>query len=397
MSTVERDLATPEAADLIGLTRDLVAAEVAPRAAAGEEAERFPREVFATLGRAGLLGLPYPEEYGGGGQPYEVYLQVIEELATGWLAVGLGVGVHTLSCFPIAAYGSAEQRARLLPEMIGGELLGAYCLSEPGSGSDAVALATKAVRHDDSYEISGTKAWITHGGVADYYAVFARTGREVGARGVSCFRVPGTTAGVRAAPPENKMGMRASTTAQVTFDRALVPADHLIGGEGQGFRIAMAALDGGRLGIAACAVGLAQAALDAAVGYARSRRQFGQRIADFQGMRFMLADMATGVAAARALYLSAARRRDAGRPYGTEAAMAKLFASDMAMRVTTDAVQVLGGYGYVSDFPVERYMREAKVLQIVEGTNQIQRVVIGRRLAEDQALGQARDSARDPA
>jgi alkylation response protein AidB-like acyl-CoA dehydrogenase len=384
MSKVDRDLATPEAADLIGLTRDLVAAEVAPRAAADEAAERFPREVFATLGRAGLLGLPYPAEYGGGGQPYEVYLQVIEELAAGWLAVGLGVSVHTLSCFPIAAYGSADLRARLLPEMIGGELLGAYCLSEPSSGSDAVAMATKAVRHADSYEISGTKAWITHGGVADYYAVFARTGREVGrgARGVSCFHVPGSTAGVAAAPAENKMGMRASTTAQVTFDGALVPADHLIGGEGNGFRIAMAALDGGRLGIAACAVGLAQAALDAAVDYARSRRQFGQPVADFQGMRFMLADMATGVAAARALYLSAARRRDAGRPYGTEAAMAKLFASDMAMRVTTDAVQVLGGYGYVTDFPVERYMREAKVLQIVEGTNQIQRVVIGRRIAE---------------
>jgi alkylation response protein AidB-like acyl-CoA dehydrogenase len=402
MSKVERELATPEAADLIGLTRDLVAAEVAPRAAADEEAERFPREVFATLGGAGLLGLPYPEEYGGGGQPYEVYLQVIEELAAGWLAVGLGVSVHTLSCFPIAAYGSAEQRARLLPEMVGGGVLGAYCLSEPSSGSDAAAMTTKAVRHADSYEISGTKAWITHGGVADYYAVFARMSGEAGsqetvgeeprgARGVSCFHVPGPSAGVAAAPAENKMGMRASTTAQVSFDGALVPADHLIGGEGKGFRIAMAALDGGRLGIAACAVGLAQAALDAAVAYARTRRQFGRPVADFQGMRFMLADMATGVAAARALYLSAARRRDAGRPYGTEAAMAKLFASDMAMRVTTDAVQVLGGYGYVTDFPVERYMREAKVLQIVEGTNQIQRVVIGRRLAEDQPAAKARD------
>src|ERR671914_835184 len=256
--TVERELPTAEAQDLIGLTRDLVAAEVAPRAASDEEAERFPREVFATLGGAGLLGLPYPQEHGGGGQPYEVYLQVIEELAAGWLAVGLGVSVHTLSCFPIAAYGSAEQRARLLPEMVGGGLLGAYCLSEPGSGSDAAAMTTKAVRHADSYEISGTKAWITHGGVADYYAVFARmsgaagaketVGEEPrGARGVSCFHVPGPTAGVAAAPAENKMGMRASTTTQVSFDGALVPADHLIGGEGKGFRIAMAALDGGRL------------------------------------------------------------------------------------------------------------------------------------------------------
>jgi alkylation response protein AidB-like acyl-CoA dehydrogenase len=382
---VERELRTPEAADLIGLTRDLVAAEVAPRAAADEEAARFPRDVFATLGRAGLLGLPYPEEHGGGGQPYEVYLQVIEELAAGWLAVGLGVSVHTLSCFPIAAYGSAEQRAGTLPEMIGGELLGAYCLSEPHSGSDAAALTTKAVRRDGAYEISGTKAWITHGGTADYYTVVARTApaEAAGARGISCFHVPAGTARVRAAPAENKMGMRSSTTAQVIFDGAIVPADHLIGGEGEGFRIALAALDGGRLGIAACAVGLAQAALDASVGYARQRRQFGRPIADFQGLQFMLADMATGVAAARALYLSAARRRDAGRPYGTEAAMAKLFATDMAMRVTTDAVQVLGGYGYVTDFPVERYMREAKVLQIVEGTNQIQRLVIGRRVVED--------------
>ncbi|HEX6471831.1 MAG TPA: acyl-CoA dehydrogenase family protein [Streptosporangiaceae bacterium] len=378
---VEREPVTAEAGELFGLTRDLVAGELAPRVAADEEAARFPREVFGTLGRAGLLGLPYPERYGGGGQPYEVYLQVVEELAAGWLTVALGVSVHTLSCFPVAAYGSDDQRARLLPDLLGGDLLGAYCLSEPHSGSDAAALATKAVRREDVYEISGTKAWITHGGVADYYVVFARTG-DAGARGISCFHVPAGTAGVRAAAPERKMGMRASTTAQVSFDGAVVPAGDLLGDEGQGFRIALAALDGGRLGIAACAVGLAQAALDAAVAYARQRRQFGRPVADFQGLRFMLADMATGVAAARALYLSAARRRDAGRPYGAEAAMAKLFATDTAMRVTTDAVQVLGGYGYVSDFPVERYMREAKVLQIVEGTNQIQRLVIGRHLAE---------------
>ncbi|HEY7484928.1 MAG TPA: acyl-CoA dehydrogenase family protein [Streptosporangiaceae bacterium] len=378
---LDRELPTPEAGELIGLTRDLVAAEVTPRAAADEAVGRFPREVFRTLGRAGLLGLPYPEEYGGGGQPYEVYLQVIEELAAGWLAVGLGVSVHTLSCFPVAGYGTDRQREGMLPDLLGGELLGAYCLSEPHSGSDAAALATKAVRRNGSYIVNGTKAWTTHGGVADYYAVFVRTGGE-GARGISCLHVPAETSGVSAAAPERKMGMRASTTAQMSFDEAVVPAENLIGGEGTGFRIAMAALDGGRLGIAACAVGLAQAALDAATDYARERRQFSRPIADFQGVRFMLADMATGVAAARALYLSAARRRDAGRPYGTEAAMAKLFATDTAMRVTTDAVQVLGGYGYVTDFPVERYMREAKVLQIVEGTNQIQRVVIGRHLTQ---------------
>ncbi|GLY76332.1 acyl-CoA dehydrogenase family protein [Actinoallomurus iriomotensis] len=376
---VERDLPTPEARDLLDLTRDLVAAELAPRAAAEEEAGRFPREVFRTLGRAGLLGLPYPEEYGGGGQPYSVYLQVIEELAAGWLAVGLGVGVHTLACFPVARHGTAEQRERWLPDMLGGETLGAYCLSEPHSGSDAAALTTRAERDGDVYRLTGTKAWITHGGRADFYTVFARTAPDK-SRGVSCLQVAATGEGIHAAPPERKMGLRSSPTAQVSFDDVRVPAGDLVGEEGQGFPIALAALDGGRLGIAACAVGVARAALDTAVAYARERRQFGRPIGEFQGLRFLLADMATGVEAARALYLSAARRRDAGLEYGTQAAMAKLFATDTAMRVTTDAVQVLGGYGYVRDFPVERYMREAKVLQIVEGTNQVQRVVIGRAL-----------------
>jgi alkylation response protein AidB-like acyl-CoA dehydrogenase len=375
----DRELPTPEARDLLDLTRELVAAEIAPRAAGDEEAGRFPREVFRTLGRAGLLGLPYPEETGGGGQPYEVYLQVVEELAAGWLAVGLGLSVHTLACFPLARYGTAAQRERWLPEMLGGEALGAYCLSEPHSGSDAAALTTKALRDGHEYVLSGTKAWITHGGHADFYSVFARTSGG-GSRGVSCFHVPGDTPGLRAAAAEKKMGMRSSPTAQVNLDDVRVPEDSRIGDEGQGFPIALSALDGGRLGIAACAVGLAQAALEVAVGYARERRQFGRPIAEFQGLRFMLADMATGVEAARALYLSAARRRDAGKAYAKEAAMAKLFATDMAMRVTTDAVQVLGGYGYVSDFPAERYMREAKALQIVEGTNQVQRMVIGKHL-----------------
>jgi alkylation response protein AidB-like acyl-CoA dehydrogenase len=379
MST-DRELPTPEARELLDLTRELAAAELVPRAAGDEDAGRFPREVFATLGRAGLLGLPYPEEAGGGGQPYEVYLQVVEELAAGWLAVGLGLSVHTLACFPLARYGSAAQRERWLPGLLGGELLGAYCLSEPHSGSDAAALTTKAVRDGAAYTLDGTKAWITHGGHADFYTVFARTspGRS---GGVSCFHVPGDVPGLRAARPERKMGMRSSPTAQLTFDAVRVPEANLVGQEGQGFPIALSALDGGRLGIAACAVGVAQAALDTAVGYAAQRRQFGRPIAEFQGLRFMLADMATGVEAARSLYLTAARRRDAGLGHTKQAAMAKLFATDTAMRVTTDAVQVLGGYGYVSDFPAERYMREAKVLQIVEGTNQIQRMVIARHLA----------------
>ncbi|MDP9397925.1 MAG: acyl-CoA dehydrogenase family protein [Actinomycetota bacterium] len=377
---VERELPSAEARALLELTRELARDELAPRVAADEDEARFPREIFATLGKAGLLGLPYAEEYGGGGQPYEVYLQVLEELAATWLAVAEGVSVHTLSCYPLAAFGTAQQRARWLPDMLGGDLLGAYCLSEPQAGSDAAALRTRAVREDDTYVVSGTKAWITHAGEADYYNLMVRTGGE-GPRGISCLLAPAGTPGLSVAARERTMGLRSSPVAQVVLDGARVPADRLLGGEGAGFTIAMSALDGGRLGIAACAVGLAQAALDTAVAYARERRQFGRSIADFQGISFLLADMATAVEAGRALYLAAARRRDAGTSYGTRASMAKLFCTDMAMRVTTDAVQVLGGYGYVQDHPVERYFREAKVLQIFEGTNQIQRLLIGRALA----------------
>jgi alkylation response protein AidB-like acyl-CoA dehydrogenase len=370
--------------ELLELTRELADKELRPAVDAAERAGTFPRETFRLLGRSGLLGLPYPERWGGGGQLYEVYLQVVEELARAWLTVGLGVSVHTLTCFPLATAGTPEQQARWLPDMLGGALLGAYCLSEPQSGSDAAALATRAAADGDGYRIDGVKAWISHAGQADFYSVFARTSGEASgpdrARGISCLHVPASTGGVSAGPAEHKMGMRASVTAQMIFEGARVPADHLVGEEGDGFAIALAALDAGRLGIAACATGLAQAALDTAVGYARERRQFGQPIIDFEGLSFLLADMATGVEAARALYRAAARRKDAGQPFSAQAAMAKLFAADTAMRVATDAVQVLGGYGYVEDFPAERYMREAKVLQIVEGTNQIQRLVIARAL-----------------
>jgi alkylation response protein AidB-like acyl-CoA dehydrogenase len=370
--------------ELLELTRELADKELRPAVDAAERAATFPRETFRLLGRSGLLGLPYPERWGGGGQPYEVYLQVVEELARSWPTVGLGVSVHTLTCFPLATAGTPEQQERWLPDMLGGDLLGAYCLSEPQSGSDAAALATRATADGDGYRIDGVKAWISHAGQADFYSVFARTSGEASgpdrARGISCLHVPASTGGVSAGPAEHKMGMRASVTAQMIFDGARVPADHLVGEEGDGFAIALAALDAGRLGIAACATGLAQAALDTAVGYARERRQFGQPIIDFEGLSFLLADMATGVEAARALYRAAARRKDAGQPFSAQAAMAKLFAADTAMRVATDAVQVLGGYGYVEDFPAERYMREAKVLQIVEGTNQIQRLVIARAL-----------------
>jgi alkylation response protein AidB-like acyl-CoA dehydrogenase len=378
-SHVERALPTEEASALLDLTREIADGELAPRAAGFEARGEFPRDLVRTLGRAGLLGLPYPEEHGGGGQPYEVYLQVIEELARRWAGMAETVSVHTLACYPVATFGTDEQRKRFLPDMLGGELLGAYCLSEPAGGSDAAAMTTKATHDGDDYVVTGTKAWITHAGHADFYNVFCRTGGP-GAKGISCLLADAATPGINPQAREKTMGLHASPVAQIAFDGARVPADRLVGEEGIGFRIAMSALDGGRLGIAACAVGLAQAALDYAVGYAKEREQFGRPIVEFQGIGFMLADMATQVSAARALVLAAARLRDTGRPYGLEAAKAKLFATDMAMRVTTDAVQVLGGYGYVSDHPVERYMREAKVLQIVEGTNQIQRLVISRAL-----------------
>ncbi len=381
--TVDRILPTEEAAELLGLTKEIADGELAPRASAFEARGEFPRDVLRTVGRAGLLGLPYPEADGGSGQPYEVYLQVLEILAGSWLAVAEAVSVHTLSCFPVAGFGNEQQR-KMLPEMLGGELLGAYCLSEPQGGSDAAALTTRAVRDGDDIVIDGTKAWITHGGHADFYNVFCRTGGP-GAAGISCVLADADTPGVLPQTPERTMGLRSSPPAQIVFDGARVSGDRLIGPEGGGFRIAMQALDAGRLGIAACAVGLAQAALDHAAGYARERRQFGRAIVDFQGVGFLLADMATQISAARALMLAAARLKDAGRPFSVEAAKAKLFATDVAMRVTTDAIQVLGGAGYVSDHPVERYFREAKVLQIVEGTNQIQRLVISRALAREDA------------
>jgi len=379
--TVQRILPTEEAEALLGLTREIADAELAPRAADFEARGEFPRELLRTLGRSGLFGIPYPEEYGGAGQPYEVYLQVLEELAYRWLTIAEAVSVHTLACFPVAIYGSEEQRKRFLPDFLGGELLGAYCLSEPQGGSDAAALTTRAAKDAGEYVVNGTKAWITHAGVADFYNVFCRTG-EPGPKGISCLVADADDPGIQPQRRERTMGLTGSPVAQIVFDGARVAADRLIGDEGIGFRIAMSALDSGRLGIAACAVGLAQAALDYAVGYAKERDQFGQPIIDFQGLGFLLADMATQVNAARALTLTAARLKDTGRQFRVQAAQAKLFATDVAMRVTTDAVQVLGGYGYVTDHPVERWMREAKLLQIVEGTNQIQRLVISRALAQ---------------
>ncbi|HEY0535733.1 MAG TPA: acyl-CoA dehydrogenase family protein [Actinoplanes sp.] len=376
--TVDRILPNDEAYDLLDLTREIATRELDRKVSDFEARGEFPREVIRTLGRSGLLGLPYPEADGGAGQPYEVYLQVLEILAGSWLAIAEAVSVHTLSCYPVYAHGTERQR-KMLPDMLGGEMLGAYCLSEPQGGSDAAHLATRAVRDGDDFVVTGTKAWITHAGHADFYNIFSRTGGE-GATGISCLLADAETPGLVPQKPERTMGLRSSAPAQIVFDGARVPSDRLVGAEGSGFTIAMEALDAGRLGIAACAVGLAQAAVDHACAYATERKQFGRPIASFQGLGFLLADMATQVSAARALLLAAARLKDAGRPFSIEAAKAKLFATDAAMKVTTDAVQVLGGYGYVQDHPVERWFREAKMLQIVEGTNQIQRLVISRSL-----------------
>ncbi|MGY1811204.1 acyl-CoA dehydrogenase family protein [Blastococcus sp. SYSU D00820] len=377
---VDRELPTREAEDLIALTREIADAELAPKAAAHEREERFPREVFRLLGEAGLLGLPFGEDVGGGGQPYAVYLQVVEELAARWASVALGVSVHTLACFPVDRFGSEAQRRDLLPDMVGGSLLGAYCLSEAHAGSDPAAMRASARATSEGWLAGGEKAWVTHGGHADFYSTFLRTPDD-GPKGISCFHLTPDLPGFGAAPPEQKMGLTGSTTAAIRLDDVPVPADRLVGERGRGLAIALAALDSGRLGVSAVAVGLAQSALDVAVAYAREREAFGKRIVDHQGVAFLLADMAAAVESARATYLVAARRKDAGKPYARQASIAKLVATDAAMKVTTDAVQVLGGAGYTRDHPAERYMREAKVMQIFEGTNQIQRMVIGRHLA----------------
>jgi alkylation response protein AidB-like acyl-CoA dehydrogenase len=377
--SADRLLPSAEAEEIVALAHDL-AADLAPRAAKAEAEHAFPRATFAQLGELGLLGMPYPEALGGGGLDYEVYLQVLEELASAWASVAVGVSVHVMSCYPLATFGTPEQQARWLPDMLGGALLGGYCLSEAQAGSDPAALRTTARAADGGYVLSGAKAWVTHGGEADFYTVFARTA-DHRSRGITCFLVPADAPGLTAAKPESKMGLTGSTTATIDLDDVFVEEARRIGDEGQGLQIALSALDSGRLGIAAAAVGLGQAALDHAVDYATERETFGKAIIEHQGLGFLLADMAATVESSRATLLDAARRRDRGLPFGRQASIAKLVATDGAMKVTTDAVQVLGGYGYTTDFPVERYMREAKIMQIFEGTNQIQRMVIARHLA----------------
>jgi alkylation response protein AidB-like acyl-CoA dehydrogenase len=380
---VDRDFGlTEEQREIVGAVREFVARRAGPAAQDYEQKEQFPRDLFRQLGEMGLAGIPYDERYGGGGQPFLTYLAVLEEIASGFLSLAIGISVHHLSAFGVHDFGSEHLKARYLPQLFSGEWLGAYALSEAASGSDAASLRTRAERRGDGpYRLTGSKRFISHGGEAEFYLVMARTGAE-GPRGISAFAVEQGWEGFDFGKLEEKMGWSASPMRELLFEGCEVPAENLVGEEGQGFVIALAALDSGRLGIAACSVGLAQGALDAAVGFAKERNQFGRPVIEFQGLQFMIADMATQIEAGRRLYREAGRLRDASEPYTVAASMAKLFASDAAMRVTTDAVQIHGGYGYMREYPVERYMREAKALQIVEGTNQIQRMLIGRHLAE---------------
>lgn len=385
---VRRILSDPDEALLFDLASNFARNELRPRAPIDEALGTFPRDLISQAGSLGLLNLPYSHLVDSGADriPLRVSLQVLEIMSRSWLSFAVSLSVHHLACAPLIKFGNDLQQDLWLQWIVGGSALGAYCLSEAQSGSDAAALETRAVRDGDYYRINGSKAWITHGGVADFYILFARTGPDK-TRDISCFFIPGDTEGLEFGLPESKMALNSSPTAQIHFNNVVVPLENRIGQEGDGFPIALSSLDTGRLGIAACAVGLAQSALDISSDYASTRSAFGQTIDNFQGISFMLADMATGIEASRNLYLTAATQFDLEVSIGKVAAMSKLLATDTAMRVATDAVQVLGGNGYTSDYSVERFMREAKVLQIVEGTNQIQRMVIAREL-------QAR-SARD--
>jgi alkylation response protein AidB-like acyl-CoA dehydrogenase len=356
--------------------------QLAPRAAAAEAAEEFPREILAQMGQLGLLTLPIPESLGGGGQGYQIYLQVLEEISTRWASIALSVSVNCLAYHPVVAFGSDAMKSELLPTLLSGNALGAYCLSEVHAGSDPSAIRTSAKRDGNGWVINGTKAWVTHGSAADFYIVFARTSDDP-SHGISCFYVPSGTPGMSIGKRESKMGLTSSPTVLIHFDNAYIEDTALmglIGDEGDGLRIALSALDAGRLGIAAIATGLAQAALNYSLQYAMDREAFDNPIIEYQGVSFMLADMDAQIQSAREMYLAAARLKDSDQPYSREASISKLMATDAVMRITTDAVQVLGGAGYTRDHPVERYMREAKVMQIFEGTNQIQRMVIARHL-----------------
>jgi len=360
--------------------RELVQDKVAPRAADIDEREEWPEDIVKLFVENGVLAIPIPERYGGISGSSVTICMATEEIAKACASSSLILGVQALGSYPILVAGSEEQRQRLCQPLAEGRIA-AYALTEPGSGSDAGAMKTTARRYGDEYVLNGSKAFITHGNVADTMVVFARTDGDAGSRGISAFVLEREQSPWTVVKVEHKLGIRGSPTALVAFDEVRVPAANRLGDEGQGFNIALSVLDRSRPGIAAQALGIAEGALDFAVGYAKERRQFGQPIASFQGLQFMLADMATQIEAARHLVYLAATKVDEQAPDLTKiAAMAKLFASDTAMKVTTDAVQILGGYGYIRDYPVERMMRDAKITQIYEGTNQIQRVVISRHL-----------------
>ncbi|HVV59386.1 MAG TPA: acyl-CoA dehydrogenase family protein [Gaiellaceae bacterium] len=370
---------TPEQREIRALAREFAEVEIEPHASAWDREHRFPVEVFAKLAELGLMGVCVPEELGGAGSDFVSYILVLEELSRADAGVGVTVAVHTSAVtLPLIAFGTEEQRARYVPPLARGETIGAFALTEPGAGSDAGALATRGEPVDGGWRLTGAKQWITNGSHAGTFLVFARTDPSTAsARGVSAFVLE--RGEVEVTREEEKLGLNSSSTADLAID-TVVPADRLLGEEQHGFRIAMATLDGGRIGIAAQAVGIAQAAFDVALRYAQERQTFGKRIGEHQAIQHKLANMAMEIDAARLLVLRAAWLKEQGRPVTDAGAKAKLFASEMARRQTAEAIQVLGGYGYTREFPVERYYRDAKVTEIYEGTSEIQRLVIARQL-----------------
>jgi alkylation response protein AidB-like acyl-CoA dehydrogenase len=373
---------TSEQREIQALARELAVAEIEPHAAEWDRAHAFPRSLLAKLGEVGLLGVCVPEAYGGAGADFLSYVLVLEELSRADAGVGVTVAVHTSACtLPILAFGSEEQRSRFVPALAHGEAIGCFALTEPGSGSDAGALRTRADAVDGGWRISGTKQWITNGSFGGTFVLFARTDPDTpGARGVSAFVLDADH--VKVTREEEKLGLNSSSTADLALEDVFVERDRLLGEEGRGFRVAMATLDGGRIGIAAQAVGIAQAAYDVALAYAKEREAFGQRIGEFEAIQWKLADMSTEIDAARLLTYRAAWLKQRGEPHTEAGAKAKLFASEMARRQTAEAIQILGGYGYTKEFPVERYYRDAKVTEIYEGTSEIQRLVIARSILD---------------
>ncbi|MCY8499148.1 acyl-CoA dehydrogenase [Bacillus atrophaeus] len=364
------------------LVRDFAKNEVAPSAAERDEQERFDRGLFQEMADLGLTGIPWPEQYGGIGSDYLAYVIAVEELSKVCASTGVTLSAHTSLCgWPLYAYGTEEQKQTYLTPLALGEKIGAYGLTEAGAGSDAGGMKTVAERIGDDYLLNGSKIFITNGGAADIYIVFAVTDPEQRKKSVTAFIVEKGFEGFSIGKKEKKLGIRSSPTTEIIFEDCLVPAKNRLGEEGEGFKIAMSTLDGGRNGIAAQAVGIAQGALDEALQYAKERKQFGKPVAEQQAIAFKLADMATMIEASRLLTYQAAWLESSGLPYGKASAMSKLLAGDTAMKVTTEAVQIFGGYGYTKDYPVERYMRDAKITQIYEGTQEIQRLVISRMLA----------------